>query len=128
MPFLLADARRRNKKRVVTMGGIGTNHGLATAIYCNRLGLDCTLLLFHQPVTDHVRQNMRLFARYGAQMIYCKTINRTVIRFFLLQRIRYPKAYFVFAGGSNEVGTVGFVNAAFELKDQVDREELPSPA
>lgn len=39
LEWLLADARRRGARRVVTVGGPGTNHGLATALYARRLDL-----------------------------------------------------------------------------------------
>jgi len=128
LEFLLADARRKKKKRVITMGGIGTNHGLATAIFCQQLAMDCTLLLFHQPVTDQVKQNLLLFTSYNAKTLYHRTLWKTVLSYYLFQRIVHPAACFVFAGGSNPVGTLGFVNAALELKDQVDRGQLPVPS
>ena len=128
LEFLLADARRKKKKQVITMGGIGTNHGLATAIFCNQLDMSCTLLLFHQPVTEHVKQNLRLFASYNAKMVYHLSLGKTVLAYYLLQRIAHPAAFFIFAGGSNSLGTVGFVNAAFELKDQIDQGQLSAPS
>ena len=39
LEFALAAALAQKKKHVVTMGAIGTNHGLATAIFCEKLGL-----------------------------------------------------------------------------------------
>ena len=35
--------------------------------------------------------------------------------------------YFLFAGGSNLAGTLGYVNAAFELKQQINNGEMPCP-
>jgi D-cysteine desulfhydrase len=128
LEFILAEARKRNTRHIVTFGGIGTNHGLATAIFCDRLGIDCTLLLFRQPVSGHVRRNLLLFEKYHAVTIYKKTRWRTVLAYYLLHRIRHPGACYVFAGGSNAVGTIGYVNAAFELKEQVDNGEIPEPA
>jgi 1-aminocyclopropane-1-carboxylate deaminase/D-cysteine desulfhydrase-like pyridoxal-dependent ACC family enzyme len=52
---------------LVTLGGIGTNHGLATAIFCDQLGLKCTLLLYYQPVTEYVKQNLLLLAKSGSR-------------------------------------------------------------
>ena len=127
LEFILAEARKRNARHIVTFGGIGTNHGLATAIFCDQLGIDCTLLLFRQPVTRHVKQNLLLFKKYHAATIYKKTRWRTVLTYYLLHRIRHPRACYVFAGGSNAVGTVGYVNAAFELKKQIDEGEFPAP-
>ena len=128
LEFILAEARQRNTRHIVTFGGIGTNHGLATAIFCDRLGIDCTLLLFRQPVTGQVKQQLLLFEKYHAVTIYKKSRWRTVLAYYLLHRIRHPGACYVFAGGSNVAGTIGYVNAAFELKEQIDNGEIPEPA
>jgi len=128
LEFILAEARRRHARHLITFGGIGTNHGLATAIFCHRLGIKCTLLLFRQPVTEQVKQNVRLLKKFGAGIIYTRSLWNVVASYYLLSRIRYPRACFVYAGGSNPAGTVGFVNAAFELKAQIDRGDLPVPA
>lgn len=127
LEFILADVIKRKKRRVVTMGGIGTNHGLATAIYCHRLGLACTLLLFYQPVTKYVKQNLLLFHRYNAELIYTKGMLRTGLSFYVPQKIRLPRAYFLYAGGSSPIGTLGFVNAVFELKKQIEAGLIPAP-
>lgn len=127
LEFLLADAIKRNCKRVITFGAIGTNHGLATAIYSNKLGMDCTLLLFDQPVTRNVKQNLLLFKKFNAQTIYKKTVFKTALSFYLTQRLQHPNAYYIYAGGSNAVGTIGYVNAAFELKFQIEKGDIPAP-
>ncbi|MBW2181879.1 MAG: pyridoxal-phosphate dependent enzyme [Deltaproteobacteria bacterium] len=127
LEFLLADAIKKKSKRVITFGAIGTNHGLATSIYSRKLGLDCTLLLFRQPVTKNVKQNLLLFKKYHAKTIYKKTVLKTLISFYLTQKIRHPGAYSIFAGGSNSIGTIGFVNAAFELKSQIEQGLIPEP-
>ena len=49
LEWLLADARRRGKRTVITGGAIGTNHGLATALYARDLGLSTVLVLVPQP-------------------------------------------------------------------------------
>ncbi len=127
LEFILAAARRRKARHLVTLGGIGTHHGLATAIFCNQMGIKSTLLLYHQPVTENVKQNLRLLAKYKARLVYHKTLWRTMVCYYSLYRFKYPGAYFVYPGGSSAVGTVGYVNAAFELKDQIDQGLLPEP-
>ncbi len=127
LEFVLADATRKGKDRVVTMGGIGTNHGLATAVFCKRLGMSCTLILFYQPVTSYVRRNLLLFHRYGAELIYAKNMLLAGIDFYTTARLKYPGAYFLYAGGSTALGCLGFVDAAFELKSQVDMGMIPEP-
>ncbi len=127
LEFALADAKAQGKSSVVTMGGLGTNHGLATAIFCGELGLRCTLLLFDQPVNDHVRTNMLLFRRYGAVMKYGGSLLATALKFYSTERIIRPGAYFLPPGGSYPVGVLGVINAVFELKKQIDEGRMPLP-
>lgn len=127
LEFILGEAKRRKSTHIITFGGIGTNHGLATAIFCDRLGINCTLLLFNQPVTAGVKKKLLLFNKFNATTIYKTTLFKAVVSYYLLQRIKNPGAYFVYAGGSNPEGTVGYINAAFELKEQIHRGEMPEP-
>lgn len=127
LEFILGEVVKENRSRVVTMGGIGTNHGLATAIFCKRLGIDCTLLLFCQPVTRYVRQNLLLFHKYGAEMIYDESILEMARNFYGDQRERYPEAYFLDAGGSSPLGALGAVNGALELAEQIEDGLMPEP-
>jgi 1-aminocyclopropane-1-carboxylate deaminase/D-cysteine desulfhydrase-like pyridoxal-dependent ACC family enzyme len=127
LEFILGDVRSRGKREVVTIGGIGTNHGLATAIYCRRLGIDVTLVVFDQPVTSFVRQNLLLFHKNGARLVYTKSMIGAGAKFYITERLKRPNAYFLYAGGSSPIGVLGFVNAAFELKKQIDDGLLPAP-
>jgi len=127
LEFILAAARRKGARHLVSLGGIGTNHGLATAIFCDQLGIRCTLLLFHQPVTENVKVNLLLLGKYKAKLVYRKTLARTMVSYFLLYRFRYPASYFVYPGGSSTIGTIGYVNAAFELKEQIEQGIMPEP-
>lgn len=127
LEFLLGAALSQGRKTVVTGGGLGTNHGLATTIFGRQLGFRVALGLFDQPVTDHVRRNLRLFHAYGAEMLYCGSLSRALLHYYVIQRVRRPTAYFIPAGGSNAVGALGFVDAGLELARQVERKELPAP-
>ena len=132
LEYLLADAKHRGCREVLTVGGIGTNHGLATAVFSRELGLGCELVLLEQPVTDHVRHNLRLYHHFGARLHYVRsmveaaaymTYRMVSSRFGLTSR----KAAVIGPGGSNPLGSLGFVNAALELQEQVERGELPEP-
>jgi 1-aminocyclopropane-1-carboxylate deaminase/D-cysteine desulfhydrase-like pyridoxal-dependent ACC family enzyme len=127
LEFTLADALGRGCRQVITMGGIGTNHGLATAIFSREAGLACKLLLFPQPVNDYVKQNMLLFCRYGAELKYHKGPLRAGAALMVTQRLLNPGAYILEAGGSSPVGTVGLVNAMFELAGQIRAGLMPEP-
>ncbi|MCZ7586768.1 MAG: pyridoxal-phosphate dependent enzyme [Deltaproteobacteria bacterium] len=131
LEFLLADARRTGAAAVVTMGGIGTNHGLATAIFARKLGLACHLVLFDQPMTGYVRKNLLLFNRYGAICHHAGGYARTawmVAKELARSHLSAdgPTAL-VPAGGTSALGALGFVEAALELERQIENGELPEP-
>jgi len=127
LEFVLAEVKRRNKKRIVTTGGIGTHHGLTTAIFAQQFGIDVTLLLFDQPSSDEVKHNLLLLAKQQVKIIHCKTLWNTTLSYLVLRRVIDPFAYFLYPGGSNIFGTLGYVNAAFELKTQIESGLLPKP-
>ena len=129
LEFILGHAKKKKKSsKLITFGGIGTNHGVATAIYCNKLSIPCKLLLFWQPVTRQVQENLLILNKNNTELVYKNTLWKTVFGYYLFERLKHPAACFVFAGGSNVVGTVGYVDAAFELKAQIVRGEIAEPA
>jgi len=127
LEFILAQASATGRKELVTGGGLGSNHGLATAIFGRMQGFKVTLGLFPQPVTDHVRMNLLLDHAYGAEMIHCSSLMRAVLNYYLIARLQRPKAYFIPPGGSNPIGTLGYVNAALELSMQLESKVAPLP-
>jgi 1-aminocyclopropane-1-carboxylate deaminase/D-cysteine desulfhydrase-like pyridoxal-dependent ACC family enzyme len=128
LEFIIADALARGAQKIVTFGATGTNHGVATAMMCQRVGLACEVLLFDQPDSPTVRMNQSLMRHYGAQLVYCGSLGYTVMRYYLHpDRLRRGN-YFLFAGGSNVAGTLGFVNAAFEIRQQVADGIMAAPA
>ncbi len=133
LEFILADALRRGCRTIITFGGIGTNHGLATAIYGREQGLRTVLLLVDQPVDDHVRTQIWRFHQVGAIVHRTRNVPRTTVE-AAIAMVRYADwrhgrlPYFLPTGGSSPLGAVGYVNAALELADQVAAGELPEPA
>ena len=127
LAFILADVQAKQKTHIITPGGIGTHHGLATTIFGNRLGMHTTLVLFKQPLTDNVKQTMLLFIRFDASLIYKKTLLHAMLWYYSFGRIRFPGAYYLYPGGSNPIGTIGYVDAAFELCQQIRSGEMPQP-
>lgn len=133
LEFILADALRRGCRTIITFGAIGTNHGLATALYGRERGLRTVLLLVDQPLSDHVRSQIWRFHQAGAVLHRTRTVPQTAVqaplamlRYADWRRGRLP--YLLPTGGSSPLGAVGYVNAALELADQVAVGELPEPA
>lgn len=132
--FIFGKVLKKKKKGVVTTGGIGTNHGLACAIICHELNppLKCQLYLFHQPLTWHVQRSLLLFDYFRARLHLGKRDIGTFIK-CLFFKLLHPRFFWMFPGGSpllgigSSLGTVGFMNTAFELKKQIDQNVVPEP-
>jgi len=127
LEFILAEAQQQGKKKLVTFGAIGTNHGVATTIFCQKLGIKCKILLFDQPITKTVQDNLMLMQHFGADLEYKGSLFKTVLSFYYSRLFGESSTYYLFAGGSNLAGCIGFVNAAFELKQQIEQGQLPEP-
>lgn len=129
LDFLLGDALDRECTRVVTSGGIGSNHVLATCTYAREVGLAPAAVQFPQPVTEHVRENLLALAGTDPELTLAGSELRLPVH-LLRARIaaRFDDGlYYVPPGGSAPVGALGFVEAARELARQVRAGECPEP-
>lgn len=109
-------------ERVVTMGAAGSHHVLATAVHATRLGHRVEALAFPRPETPHARDVLRA-ATARATLHVAADYDALMRGFdaFCAGSTSFP------AGGSNALGTLGWVRAGIELAEQVERGELPAP-
>jgi D-cysteine desulfhydrase len=131
LEFLLGEAEARGARRVMTTGGIGTHHGLATAIFAGSCGIATTLVLVDQPVTAEVRESLRLFSGFGAEVVDARSVAGAVrhgARVLARSWLRGERPYYVPTGGTSATGNLGFVSAGLELAAQVREGLLPAPA
>lgn len=131
LEFILAEARRRGANTLITVGAVGSNSALAATIHGQRLGMRTVLILTDQPVAEYAKKNMLLDYYHKAKMLRTsKQLMHFIIGYQFLINIKPLKCelpYFIPIGGSSELGCLGFVNAAFELKKQVETGILPEP-
>ncbi|PKN03189.1 hypothetical protein CVU75_03540 [Candidatus Dependentiae bacterium HGW-Dependentiae-1] len=131
LEFFLGDALARNARTVMTFGCAGSNHALATAVYANLVGLKAISILRPQQNSSIVRRNLLLQNYYGAELHeYPNSEWRCLGGFCTFLRHKqvygeYP--YFIPTGGTCPLGELGFINAAFELKQQIERGDMPEP-
>lgn len=131
LEWILPDARRQGARTLLTVGGLGTNWGLAAALYGKEQGLYTAIALIDQPLDEHVRAQLVRLRRSGAALYRTHTKRRTIASapwLFLRHATGRRLPYFVPPGGSTPVGTLGYVEAAFELADQIASGELPEPS
>ena len=132
LEFLLADALKHGAVRVITSGGAGSNHAVATAVYARKAGLKAVLMLFRQPNSHAVRHNLLLNLASGAELIHHDTyeehtqaLTETIRRY---ESVDGRAPYVIPLGGSSPVGAIGYVNAGLELAAQIAAGELPLPS
>lgn len=132
LEFLLGAALAEKRPAVVTFGAAGSNHALATAIYAREVGLRAVLMLGPQHPTPRVCRNLLRDFVAEAEMHDVPfepgpTGGRLaeVFRRYKAASGAYPLV--IPPGGSSPVGALGFVNAGFELAEQVRQGVLKEP-
>ena len=131
LEFLLARALAIKATTVLTFGCAGSNHALATTVYARQLGLATRCLLAPQPNSWVVKRNLLLQMHYGAEL-YTFTnaqerITATEHHTRDVQLKTGSEPYTIPVGGSTPLGVLGFINAVFELEEQMKaaQENLP---
>ena len=131
LEFLLGKALRDKRTTVITFGAAGSNHALATAIYAKQLGLRSISMLVPQPNARYVRRNLLMSHRAGAELHHCEGEPGVVASalYKLARRAaqdgQLPQV--IKPGGTSPLGITGYVNAAFELRRQIEAGDLPEP-
>ncbi len=131
LEWLIPDALRRGRRSILTFGGLGTNWGLAVALYGREHGLETALALVDQPIDEHVSAQLARLDASGARLYRTRTKRRTVALLpWLIARNahRGRPPYLLPAGGSSPLGALGYVEAALEIAAQVEDGSLPEPA
>lgn len=125
LEYLIADAKQQGADTIVTVGGIQSNHARQTAAAAAKFGFGCELVLEDvagTPKQDYYRNGNALLNRlFNAGIHYvnndesCETVSDALIK-KLQQQGRKP--YFIPMGGSNALGSLGYVRCANEIKRQ----------
>ena len=130
LEFLLAEAKKLNKKFLLTLGAWGSNHILATTFFGKQLGLKTIAIMVPQPAQEYARKNILITYALGCELNYAKinlAVPAKIIKIYLNGLFKREPPYFIWAGGSNPLGTLGYVNAGLEIGEQVKKGILPEP-
>jgi 1-aminocyclopropane-1-carboxylate deaminase/D-cysteine desulfhydrase-like pyridoxal-dependent ACC family enzyme len=131
LEFLLGEALQSGAKEVMTFGAAGSNHALATAVYADKVGLRSISMLMPQPNARYIRKNLLMSYHCNAELHYFpdkNSLNTGMKRQLTLHKKKYGCSPEIIPfGGTSPLGTVGFVNAAFELKEQIRQGKIPEP-
>ena len=122
LEFLLAGVRPGDE--VLTVGGVGSTHALATATYASMLGARTTVVRWRQEMNpDAESSGMRC-----AVAARCIDTGSPVTGLALAALMRLTShRRWIPAGGTSPLGLLGHVDAALELAAQIDSGDLPAP-
>jgi len=128
LEFLLGAAEAEGADTVVTFGALQSNHARQTAAACARRGLRCELVL-----TTAVARDGEAYVRSGNVLLdhllgaTCTVVPNdddamaaTVAEVSARIAARGGRARWIPPGGSDAVGTLGYVAAGVELAGQLD--------
>lgn len=130
LEYLLADALDRECRTVLTTGGIGSNHCLATAWWGPEVGLDVECVIFPHDATPTSRRTLRAICALGPRITYAPRdsfVPPVVAARYAALTLGGRSPYLVTPGGSTVRGTLGFVDAGLELARQVADGDLEEP-
>jgi D-cysteine desulfhydrase len=128
LELLLGDAIARGSDTVITCGGLQSNHARATALVCASLGLSCVLLL-RVSDPEHTKLplagNVLLDRLAGAEVrlvSHAEYAQRGAVMESVASelRVRGRRPYVVPEGGSNGLGSLGYVECMREVRRQMD--------
>jgi len=126
LEYLLAEARQLGARKVVTFGGLQSNHARLTAAAASMLGLEPHLFYFEarpKALTGNLLVNELLGARMHFFPLSSKrprprSLESTIRLARLLARLRVGPNYFIPVGGHTWSGALGYVRAAVEIDEQ----------
>ncbi|KAJ0981215.1 hypothetical protein J5N97_009470 [Dioscorea zingiberensis] len=135
LEFLMAEALAQGADCVITVGGIQSNHCRATAVSAKYLNLDCYLilrtskalvdkdpgltgnLLVERLVGAHIDLvSKEEYAKIGSEAL------ADLLRRRLIEEGRKP--YVIPVGGSNSLGTWGYIEAVREIEQQSQTDKI----
>jgi D-cysteine desulfhydrase family pyridoxal phosphate-dependent enzyme len=124
LEYLLAEARRRGARKVVTFGGLQSNHARITAAAACKLGMEPHLFYF-DPRPEEMPGNLLLDQIFGAHMHFIAfgggggmTLEATSRLVRMVAWLQVGRHYFIPVGGHTWLGCLGYVRAALEIHQQ----------
>jgi D-cysteine desulfhydrase len=124
LEYLLAEARNQGATKVVTFGGLQSNHARLTAAAATRLGMQAHLFYFERRPLQ-LEGNLLLNHLLGAHLHFIPvggsggmSLESTIRLVHLVAWALVGAHYFIPVGGHHWLGGLGYIRAALELDEQ----------
>ena len=130
LEFLVGDAKVKGATALITTGGVQSNHARMTAAAARMAGMRSALVLTSAEATPDPQGNLLLDRVLGADVHFVGAAtskgdttsaeDQKVAEIIRSLEASGETPYFVPLGGSNAIGTLGYVDATRELQSQLD--------
>jgi 1-aminocyclopropane-1-carboxylate deaminase/D-cysteine desulfhydrase-like pyridoxal-dependent ACC family enzyme len=124
--YLLAEAEAHGARTLVTVGGLASTQVMATALFGRALGFGVSAVLFEQPLTSFARMALATSHAAGARLVRGGGYVGTAM-LALGELARAERPFLLMPGASSPTANLGYVEAALELGEQVERGLAPRP-
>ena len=113
----------------VVMGLAGTSMALASNIYAHKLGIPLKTILLKQTHTEDAQRNLRYFQHVDAKLYEINDFaEMQALMEGLSEETMAELGHDVFQlSPMSPIGMLGYINAIFELKQQIDNGTMPDP-
>lgn len=129
LEYVVADALARGATHLVTVGGVQSNHARMTAAAARLAGLECVLVLTTEEPAPADTGNLLLDRLFGASVVFVEPgpvplganphEERAIGEITAAIEAEGGRAYVIPLGASNALGTLGYVDAAREMDEQL---------
>ena len=127
LEYLLKDAINKGADRLITVGGVQTNHGRLTCAAARKFGLSGSIISVGE-YPGELSANLILDGMMGCD-VWIKSPEAGVSDSDIYDRIipevtayyenKGENVYFIPMGGSNEIGALGYYECALEIASQI---------
>jgi D-cysteine desulfhydrase/L-cysteate sulfo-lyase len=131
LEYLLADAKNNDADTLITIGGIQSNHARQTAAAAAKFGFDCHLVLedvIGTPKKDYYHNGNVLLDQICGAVIHQIDDDKDCVVFAEQLKSQLisegKKPYLIPVGGSNEIGSLGYIRCAKEIATQINKQEF----
>jgi len=120
LEYFFYKAKSENVKKILTCGGVQSNHARATAYLSRKLGFEPVLFLRGKPLKPY-NGNLFLDYLFNAEIHFVtdeeyEEIDKIINEYTKKEEEKGNKTLFIPEGGSDELGLWGYVDAMLEME------------
>ena len=116
LEFLLADAARRDARRLLVLGAAGSHQVLATTLFGRERGFETLAVVCPQVFSEHAVRTLRTALALGVEAMVAPSIASMPV---VAARHARRGDYLIAPGGAGTLGTLGYLHAVRELLEQI---------